>query len=248
MAKRAFDHCSDDYARYRPSYPAEVIARVARDAPPGIIADVGAGTGIFTHALAGAGREVVAIEPSVAMLGQFAPACGTGRIHCVCASAERTAIATASMSAVTCAQSFHWFNPPVALAEFARILQPGGLLLLVWNNRDGDDAFVAAFEELVATWNPAYRREYRAQDWAAKVAAARAFSALASATVRSTWRLTADGFIGFTRSVSYIRNVLAREDAPRFERALRDLLAVHFPDGKCEVPLTTTTYWCHKLG
>ena len=36
------------------------------------------------------------------------------------------------------AQAFHWFANDEAVAEFARVLRPGGVFALVWN--EGDDA------------------------------------------------------------------------------------------------------------
>jgi len=72
--KRAFDHCADEYARYRLAYPAGVF-EVLEDAAGEVAgpcrrlaADVGAGTGIFTRQLAGHGWRVVAVDPSAAML------------------------------------------------------------------------------------------------------------------------------------------------------------------------------------
>ena len=80
----------------------------------------------------------------------------------VCATAEATGLASGSLDLLTAAQAFHWFNPPYALAEFARVLRPGGVLALLWNNREANrSAFVEAYESLIARYNPAYRREYR---------------------------------------------------------------------------------------
>ena len=60
----------DAYVRYRPSYPPETL-RVIREAlhvaPPAVVADVGAGTGIFSALLLADGFDVIAVEPNLAM-------------------------------------------------------------------------------------------------------------------------------------------------------------------------------------
>jgi len=247
MAKRAFDHCAEDYDRYRPGYPQELVAWIAQTAPPGWIADVGAGSGIFTRALSNAGRDVIAVEPSPSMLARIDASSSSSTINRIAATAEQTALRSTSMSAVTCAQAFHWFNPPFALAEFARILQPGGLLLLVWNNRDRGNPFVAAFESLIAAYNPAYRREYREQDWSAKIAACNRFSPAERLSYRHTWRMGRADFVGFTRSVSYIRNVLSADARAEFESKLMALMDDHFASDRCPIPLETHAWWASRL-
>jgi lysophospholipase L1-like esterase/SAM-dependent methyltransferase len=251
--KRAFDHCADDYACYRPPYPPGVFARLDSEVGPHAkrrAADIGAGTGIFSRGLSVRGWDVVAVEPSRAMLERLhAPSAqnARGRIFRLCASAEQTALADASVSLVTAAQAFHWFNPPYSLAEFARILIPGGLLALTWNNRDATRSpFVEAYENLISRYNPAYQREYREQDWPAKIRATGLFEAARYHRFDQLWRLPAEDFVGFSRSVSYIRNVLAREQQPRFENELRALLRQHFGQRECEIPLRTDLWTARR--
>ncbi len=55
----------------------------------------------------------------------------------------------ASFDAVACAQSFHWFAERATLSEFARVLKPGGSLLLVWNARDDTVPWVRALGDIV---------------------------------------------------------------------------------------------------
>lgn len=217
-----------------------------------LVADVGAGTGIFSRSLAARGWQVIAVEPSAKMLhlvGDASGACSTshGPIALLCAAAEATALGDKSVTLVTAAQAFHWFNPPYALAEFARILLAGGVLALVWNNRDATRSeFVGAFESLVAQYNQSYNREYRQQDWAAKIGACGAFEPAKYHRLDHVWRISADGFIGFSRSVSYIRNVLSREQRPRFEDDLRKLICRHFGDDDCRIPLRTDLWTARR--
>ncbi len=253
--KRAFDHCTEDYAQYRPPYPPEAIGVLA-DCVTHVtfprVADVGAGTGIFSRQLARAGWHVTAVEPSEKMLqwvSQGRDATAPGSVHRVCATAEATPLAQASVHAVTAAQAFHWFNPPFALAEIARILKPGGTLMLIWNNRDASRSpFVEEYEELIARYNSAYDREYRQQDWAGKIAASGAFEPARYHCLAHVWCLGHEDLVGFSRSVSYIRNVLSREQRPRFERDLRALLRTHFGNRTCEIPLRTDVWTASRRG
>ncbi len=246
MVKNAFDHCVDDYSRYRPSYPAEALDILAEKMASRAVcrvADVGAGTGIFARLLAARGWNVVAVEPSFAMLSRV----GDPAVLTLCAAAEATGLGDRSVDMVTAAQAFHWFNPPFALSEFARVLRPGGVLAMCWNNRDATrSAFVGAYESLIAHYNTRYEREYRVQDWPGKIATVGAFEPAEYHRVEHVWRLSADAFVGFSRSVSYIRNVLPREQMPRFEDDLRALMAEHFGEDDCAVPLRTDLWTARR--
>ncbi len=148
-----FTHLADVYDRCRPGYPAAAIEFALAGLPaPVTVADIGAGTGISTRALAAAGAAVIGIEPNEGMRGKAAQACagldpvpefraGTG---------EATGLADASVDLVVCAQSFHWLRPDVALPEFHRILNPRGRLVLLWNVRpDEPRGFAAVYEDVV---------------------------------------------------------------------------------------------------
>jgi SAM-dependent methyltransferase len=54
----------------------------------------------------------------------------------VAAAAESLPLRSRSLDAVTVAQAFHWFRHDDALAEFARVVRPGGAVALVWNVDD----------------------------------------------------------------------------------------------------------------
>ena len=58
------------------------------------------------------------------------------RVTFVDGKAEATGLESGSVDLVICAQAFHWFKPVEALAEFFRILKPGGRLVFLANERD----------------------------------------------------------------------------------------------------------------
>jgi len=134
-----FSDRAADYVRYRPDYPAAAIDRMLaglRTPPEIVAADVGAGTGISARRLAERGARVWAVEPNAEMRAAAAP---HPLVTWHDGTAEATGLDRASVDLVLCAQAFHWFRPPEAVAEFARILRPGGRLAIVWNRRDRSD-------------------------------------------------------------------------------------------------------------
>ena len=268
--KTAFDHIAAEYDTYRPSYPQEVLEHLQSllDAAGGeqhkatgldrrhiaaTVVDVGAGTGIFSRQLAACGWRVIAVEPSVTMLreGIVSRTDATydrRRLHAVAAGAEQIPIASGSTDLITAAQAFHWFNPPIALAEFARVLRPGGAIALMWNNRDPSrHPIVDQFENLIRHYNPAHERDYREQDWPAKIAHTGLFDTMIEHRMEWEWNITPDQFVGFSRTISYIRNVIARDRLPRFEDELRTLAITAFPDGVVRLPMWTGLWTARRL-
>lgn len=144
-----FSDRAQDYARYRPRYPEEAIAAILADLgdPQSlVIADIGAGTGISSRLLGEYGPRVIALEPNAAMRDAAEP---HPQVSFQIGTAEQTGLADRSVDVVTCCQSFHWFNAPLALAEFSRLLQPGGRLALLWNDWDIDDPRTGAYRQIV---------------------------------------------------------------------------------------------------
>lgn len=143
----SFGGVAEIYERARPGYPPDAVAWLVGDAPR--VLDLAAGTGKLTRALAAAGREVVAVEPSTAMLAELRRAAPAA--EATVGTAEAIPLPDASVDAVTVAQAFHWFDLQPALREIARVLRPGGVLALVWNTRDDRSPWVARLSELIGT-------------------------------------------------------------------------------------------------
>jgi len=142
----SFTHNADAYAAVRPGYPpAAVDLLVPSDARD--VLDLAAGTGKLTEPLVARGLRVVAVEPAEGMREQL-----VGRlpqVEVLDGTAERIPLPDASVDAVTVAQAWHWFDEPVAAAEVARVLRPGGTLGIVWNDRDEDVPWVGAYGALL---------------------------------------------------------------------------------------------------
>lgn len=137
MNEEKFTGKADVYDKYRPTYPAELIEWLWEKTHADTVADIGAGTGIFTKCLSAKHWKITAVEPNADMLEKLRA--NLSGIEIVNAPAESTGIASASVDLVTAAQAFHWFDKGKFMAECQRIFTPNGRLAVIWNTRTETD-------------------------------------------------------------------------------------------------------------
>ncbi|MHC1679638.1 MAG: class I SAM-dependent methyltransferase [Methanomassiliicoccales archaeon] len=149
-----FDGREDDYDRFRPGYPSDVVRLLQSKGllfPGAKVADIGSGTGILTAMLVEAGAFVYGVEPNACMRGRAeARFRGVTSFESVPKRAEATGLPDQSVDLITAAQSFHWFDLVGSRLEFQRILRPGGAIVLIWNNRlDDQGIFNIAYSRML---------------------------------------------------------------------------------------------------
>src|SRR5438552_4864758 len=161
-ATSRFSDRVENYVRYRPGYPPEVLQTLASKCglePNHVVADIATGTGIWSRMLLEHGNCVFGVEPNAEMRGagerllarfpKFISSAGT---------AEATTLADQRVDFVTAAQAAHWFDRKRAREEFLRILRPGGWLVLLWNQRCTDSTpFLRAYEQLLLRYGTDYQ-------------------------------------------------------------------------------------------
>lgn len=199
-----FTDRAQDYARYRPSYPEAAIAVILADLgdPQQLtVADIGAGTGISSRLLGDRGARVIAIEPNTAMAAAAEP---HTQVTFQPGTAEQTGLATGSVQVVTCCQSFHWFNAPLAVAEFSRILQPGGRLALLWNDWDLTDPGTADYRQIIQSVATRQIRHHDHTHSLGEVAAHPDFTPMEQLSFAYRQRLTLTEVVGRSLSSSYL--------------------------------------------
>lgn len=126
-----FSQVASPYARFRPTYPAELFAELAVRAPAHDRAwDCGTGNGQAAWGLARHFAFVVATDASVSQLGQARARDGPpgGRVAFLAGAAERVPLAARSIALATVAQALHWFDADAFYGEVARVVRSGGLL------------------------------------------------------------------------------------------------------------------------
>jgi ubiquinone/menaquinone biosynthesis C-methylase UbiE len=114
----------------------EKVADLALSVAPGPrrVLDVGSGTGYLLGLLAGrlpAARELTGVDPAPGMVAAAAERAGDARLRFTAGTAERLPADDGRYDLVVSTTSFdHWTDQGAGLAECARVLAPGGHLVL----------------------------------------------------------------------------------------------------------------------
>src|SRR5215472_8257978 len=163
---RRFSSRVENYARFRPSYPREVINVLEEEcglAHDTVVADIASGTGLFTRLLLEHGNQVLGVEPNPDMrrAGEEFLAAFPNFLS-VDGTAEHTTLPDHSIDLITCAQAAHWFDRDQAIQEFQRILKPGGYLVLLWNDRRVEGSALGRdYEQMVIEYGTDYAEVHR---------------------------------------------------------------------------------------
>ncbi|WP_407923711.1 class I SAM-dependent methyltransferase [Cohnella fermenti] len=248
-SKQRFSNRVDTYVKYRPSYPKEALDYLFGEVgfgPGSVVADVGAGTGIFSALLLERGAHVIAVEPNEAMraeaVGRLA-AQGGDRFEAASGSAEATGLPDASVDGITCAQSFHWFDREATRAEFRRILKPGGRAALIWNNRvTTGTAFLEEYEQLLLGLGTDYAKVNHRNVTREHLEAFFRDGNVREARFAISQRFDFDGLSGRLRSSSYSPAPDTAGFAPMM-KALRELFDRNEQGGTVSMDYVTEVYW-----
>lgn len=257
----SFGPAAIEYDRFRPSYPTQAVRwslglpageaepgpRSGRPTPSGLgdvvaplrVVDLGAGTGLLTRVLLQLGHHAVPVEPDEGMRAQLDHA--TPGTTALAGSAEEIPLPDADADAVVAGQAYHWFDPPRAHAEAARVLRPGGTFAAIWNERDEAVPWVAALSELAS--RVLGGRGIR-EDGPNPESFGDGFGPVEQTDFRHATRHTADTLVGLVGTRSYY--LTAAPDRRReMDEAVRDLAATH-PDlagrPEFELPYVTRVY------
>src|ERR1700747_2753137 len=153
----------ENYIRYRPGYPPQVLETLKSECglnSASVVADIACGTGIFTKMLLENGNEFFGVEPNLEMREAAERLLAAySKFTSIAGTAESSNLPDHSVDFATAAQAAHWFDLAKARKEFMRILKPTGWAMLIWNERSTDTtAFLRAYEELLLAHGTDYEQ------------------------------------------------------------------------------------------
>jgi SAM-dependent methyltransferase len=231
MPAGSLDRWPDDYERGRPGWPPEVVD------VPGVpssatVLELGAGTGKLTRLLVSTFARVLAVEPAEAMRSLLVARCPEAEP--LGGIAEAIPLADGSVDAVFAAEAFHKFDRERAVAEIARVLRPGGVLVLMWNLPAGPvEPSIAAAEWLLNERGPdpaeldyepldLNPRVYSSGEWY-RAFAGSPFEELHEARLPNPQTLDREGLVAFIASMGWVGDLPDDDRLPLLD-AVRSLL------------------------
>jgi len=230
MPAGSLDRWPADYERGRPGWP-DAVVEAAGLPPAATVLELGAGTGKLTRLLVQAYWRVVAVEPADAMLRLLAALCPDAQV--VAGTAQQIPLAARSVDGVFAAEAFHWFDDARALAEIARVLRPGGTLVLMWNLPGGAwEPSIAGVEDLLQERAPKQSDvryvpldldgpQYTSGGWR-RAFADSPFEPLRERRLGNPQTLDRDGLVSFFASMGWLADLPDAERLP----LLRDVTAL----------------------
>ncbi|GJL82918.1 MAG: methyltransferase [marine bacterium B5-7] len=161
-SKARFSSRVDNYVKYRPSYPSDIVdwlLKVTDLSVSAEVVDLGSGTGLLSKIFLERGFSVTAVEPNGPMreagrnyLANYPSS------HHQNGSAESTGLGDGCADIVVSGQAFHWFEPLAARQECQRILRSPGYAAMIWNERFLGGDFMNDYENLLLATAPEYRK------------------------------------------------------------------------------------------
>jgi SAM-dependent methyltransferase len=238
----------ENYIKYRPGYPAEIIDLLKTECgltPASVVADIGSGTGKLTELFLANGNVVFAVEPNVTMRAAaeevFKDDPGFRSID---GHAESTTLPSSTIDLITAGQAFHWFDLTKTRIEWTRILKRGGWAVIVWNERKLQATpFLRHYEELLVKFGTDYQ-EIRHDHKHGTVGQFFAPDPFVSRTFPNAQLFDFDGLRGRVLSSSYT----PEPDHPHFEPMLRQLKAIfdkHQDNGYVHFEYDTKVFYGH---
>lgn len=235
----------DDYAKYRPLYPEQIITllenKIGFDQSKDI-ADIGCGTGKLSRLFLNNGNLVFGVEPndemrlkSEKLLSKFI------NFISVEGSAETTMLATNSIDVITVGQAFHWFDLKKTKKEFKRILRKDGYVVIAWNERKNNSPVMKAVNKILLSLNQTHEEEEKNLVDKNLLNTFYGVEKAGSSTIPNFQMLDLEGLKGRIRSISYVPD--SGNEHNKIMNYIKDVFNKYNNGGMVKIEYTTRLFY-----
>ncbi len=210
----------------------------------GRVVDIGAGTGRLARMLVAAGYRVDAVEPNAAMRAVGVSLDRAPGIRWHASRGEATGLPTGAIDLVSFGSSFNVIDAALALDESARLLRPGGAVVLLWNHRVLDDPLQAMIEATIRSMLPGFVPGSRRQDPSPLLRAHPAFGEPRAAALESIHETTVAAFVDGFRAHA----TLARQAGELLPQVLEGIATLLRGRKSIAVPFITRIWVASRAG
>jgi len=235
----------EEYAKYRPGYPEQIINLLenkiefdeAKD-----IADVGCGTGRLSRLFLTNANLVFGVEPNEEMrlmseklLSKFI------NFISIEGTAEVTKLATSSVDIISVGQAFHWFDLKKTKKEFKRVLRKDGHVVIVWNERTNNSQVMKAVNKILKSLNQEHEEAEKNLVDKNLLNTFYGVEKVGSSTIPNYQMLDLAGLKGRIQSISYVPE--SGKENKKIMDEIKDVFEKYNNGGLVKIEYTTRIFY-----
>lgn len=230
--------------QHRQPYPPLFFKILKREAKPGPVLEIGAGTGDATMELAWQFDRVDAVEPSAEMLRVAARRTGRN-IRWIHSSFEEAELAGPYGLAVA-AESIHWMDWEVTFPKLADILAPRAVLALLYRQLVSPP-WSGELMEAIGQYST--NQEYQPYDLLGELRERKLFRVIGAVSTLRERRLQEleDYIESFHSRNGFSRDRMTADAALSFDNAVRDIVKPHLKDGLVPLTAFVQAHWGYPM-
>ncbi|MES2340959.1 MAG: class I SAM-dependent methyltransferase [Pseudomonadota bacterium] len=231
---------------HRTPYPPALFERLLALTPGRArLLDLGCGPGKLTLGLAPHFDEILAVDPSAAMLrlARDLDAGANPNIAWTPAFAEDVPLPP-SIDLITAGASIHWMDAPRLFPRLAAAIAPDGVMAILGGDGPAQAPWIGAWQEVIKAWVGKLGGQWNGGDHQARLTGHQPwFDVAATETFTAPMTQSVDDLIEAEHSRATWARAKMGDLAAAFDADLRAVVAPYARDGQVAFEISSTLWW-----